>query len=153
MEQPSPDLDIITQVVDSLGALRRPRTRAEGERAAETAIAMLRRDASRSFPDAGVIRKIAENLCKALEPFGELQIPLKGCGDRRSMTAQELRSELDWLAPIDGPSARFDITKYLAAVLADALVNEFSEMLPTGTLGGSVREIAGLSGSRRRGLD
>gem|GEM_PF-5853916 len=45
MEQPSPDLDIITRVVDSLGALRRPRTRAEAERAAETAIAMLRRDA------------------------------------------------------------------------------------------------------------
>jgi hypothetical protein len=71
------------------------RTRAEAERAAETAIAMLRRDASRSFPDAGVIRKIAENLCEALEA---LEIPLKGCGDRRSMTARELQSALDWLA-------------------------------------------------------
>jgi hypothetical protein len=82
---------------------------------------------------------------KALvEPFGDgLQIPLEGC-DQRSLTARELWSALDWLARINGPSARVDRTKYLCAVLADGLVNSLSPKEPTGTVEGPVRHIAGL---------
>jgi hypothetical protein len=67
-------------------------------KAAERAIAMLRRIASEPFPDARAIKKLAkgslddfETLCEALAPFGdEFRIPLQGC-DRLTMTIGEFR--------------------------------------------------------------
>jgi hypothetical protein len=144
MKKP-PDSDIAETIVI---ALRRPlhgsKTQAQAQARAETAIKMLRTEASRPFPDADSIKKLARNLDKAVEPFGDgQQIPLGGC-DRYVMTMRELRSALDWLKHLTGPSVRFDRAKYLSASIAEGLVNEFSKTPPTGKPDGQVSEIAGL---------
>jgi hypothetical protein len=142
MKQHPPDRDIAETIAIALCPLRRSKTQAQAQARAETAIAMLRVDASRPFPDSASIRKIAGNLGKALEPFGDgQQIPLGGC-DRHVMTMREFRSALDWFEHINGPSVRFDGAKYLCAARANGLVNEFSQKPPNS--GNQVREIAGL---------
>jgi hypothetical protein len=144
MKKP-PDSDIAETIATTLCPLRRSKTRAQAQAGAETAIKMLRTEASRPFPDSASIKKIAGNLHKAIEPFGDgQQIPLGGC-DRLVMTMRELRSALDWFEHLTGPSVRFDRAKYLCAVHADGLVNEFSKKPPTGTPPpkGQAREIAG----------
>jgi hypothetical protein len=144
MKQLSDKAGIAEQIGIALCPLRRSKTRAQAPAGAETAIVILRMEASRPFPEAGFIRKTAENLRKALEPFGDgQQIPLGGC-DRHMMMMRDLRSALDWLEHLDGPSSKVDIPKHLAAIQADCLVNEFSQKPPTGTLDGQVSEIAGL---------
>ena len=141
MKQHPPDSDIIELIVARLGPPRRRGAYAE----VEAKIEMLRANAFRPFPDAASIRKIAGNLRKALEPLGDMQIPiwLKGC-EGRPMTLLDVLSALDWCEHLEGPSQRFDRAKYLAALFADSLVNEFSQKPPTGTEGGQVRDIAGL---------
>jgi hypothetical protein len=131
---------IAEQIGIALCPLRRSRTEAQARAGAERAIAMLRMEASRPFPDAASIRKIAGDFRKALEPLGDgQQIPLGGC-DRHVMMMRELRSALDWF--VDGPSSKVDLPKYFAACHANGLVNEFSQKPPN--CGYQVREIAGL---------
>jgi hypothetical protein len=153
--------DTVEHIVRCLGELLPLRSEAAALKAVETAIEILAKEASRPFPEVRAIKKLAkgspddfETLCKVLEPFGnKFQIPLKGC-DRPTMTLGEFRSgrmpfveqrsALHWLAELRGPLPHFGRTKYLAALLAEGLVNEFSEMPPTGTEGEPVRNIAGL---------
>ncbi|PNE10946.1 MAG: hypothetical protein CR217_11585 [Beijerinckiaceae bacterium] len=140
MKRP-PDSDIIEQIVTALAPLRRSKTQAQAQVGAKTAIAMLRMEASRPFPNSDSIKKTTRKLHEALEPFGDgQQIPLNGC-DRHMMTIRELRSALDWFEHLEGPSSKVDVPKHLAAIQADCLVNEFSQKPPTG--GYRVREIAG----------
>jgi hypothetical protein len=141
MKQP-PDSDIIEQIGIALGPPRPGRRPVAA--AIETAIAMLREGASRPFPRLDSIRKATGKLREVLEPFGDgQQIPLGGC-ERPMMTMRDLRSVLDWLDGLDGPSSKVDILKHSVATQADCLVNEFSQKPPTGTVDGQVSEIAGL---------
>jgi hypothetical protein len=125
MKPPPSDTDIVDEIITALGLPLR-RSQAEAHAEIETSIEMLRREASAPFPNAPAVNKLAKSLRQQLEPFGDgLQIPLEGC-DQRSLTARELSSALDWLARINGPSARVGRTKYLCAVLADGLVNRLA---------------------------
>jgi hypothetical protein len=143
MKQPA-DRDIAETIAIALCPLRRFKTQAQAQAGAETAIEMLRMEASQPFPDAASIRKIAKNLHSALESFwfsdGQ-QIPLEDC-DRHVMTMREFLCALDWFEGLDGPSSKVDIPKHFAASHANCLVNEFSQKPPNS--GNQVREIAGL---------
>jgi hypothetical protein len=46
------------------------------------------------------------------------------------MTFDEFRSASNWLANLNGPSPRFDRTKYLAAVLAEYRRNKLPRRIP-----------------------
>jgi hypothetical protein len=157
MKQPPNEAEIAEQIGNVLRPLRHSKTRAQAQARAEMAIEMLRKEASRPFPDAAFIKKAAENLRKAIEPLGDAgQTPTwlegrEGCGlegcegyDGRPMTLQEFRSALDWFEHLDGPSSKVDRPKHLAAVHADSLVNEFSEEPPTATVDGRTSEVASL---------
>ena len=85
----------------ALCPLRRSKTEAQAQAGAETAIKMLRTEASRPFPRPDSIKKATRKLREALEPFGDgQQIPFGGC-DRLVMTMRELRSALDWFEALN----------------------------------------------------
>lgn len=139
MKRPSSrDDDIVEQIVISLGRpLRRPEK--DAKLAVQVAIGMARQV---SLPDAVAIRKLARDLSNALKPF-RFNIPIEGC-ERNVMTMAELKSVLDFLQHIAGPSRKVDLTKRMCAELADGLVNNFSPDPPTGTPNGRYQEVAGL---------
>jgi hypothetical protein len=125
---------IVEQIITELGRpLRQHRSEAEAYAAVERAIKMLGVGYGRPRPDAASIRKHAKNLHKALEPVGDrMPIMLKDC-DRPHMPLQEFRSATDWFESRNGPAPTFDDDKFLAALVAYGLVNEFSQKPPTGT--------------------
>jgi hypothetical protein len=143
MKQLPDKAEIAEQISTALCPLRRSKTRAQAQAGAETAIAMLRMEASMPFPDAASIGKTA-GLREVLEPFGDgQQIPLNGC-DRFVMTMRDFRSALDWFDGLKGPSSKVDLLKHFVANQADCLVNQFSQEPPTATVDGKVSEIASL---------
>jgi hypothetical protein len=138
MKQPA-DGNIIEQIGIALCPLRRSKTQAQAQAGAETAITMLRMEASRPFPRSDSIKKATGKLREALEPLGDAQMPF-WCGDR-PMT---IRDALDWFEGLEGPSSKVDILKRFVATQADCLVNEFSQEPPTATVDGQVSEVASL---------
>jgi len=136
------EAEIVEEIVTTrLNPLRRHRSEAQARVAVGNAIKMIRLVYWRPRPDAGSIRKAAENFKKKLEPLaGGMPIFLKGCG-RTYMTLQEFRSALDWFESADGSSPKFDEPKKTAAIYAYCLVDEFSQKSPSTTFNGQVREI------------
>jgi hypothetical protein len=126
MKQLPDKAGIAETIAIALCPLRRSKTMAQAQARAETAITMLRKQASQPFPDAASVRKAAESLRKAVEPLGDeqqlIQIP-----DGHIMTMRELRFVLDWFEGLKGPSSKVDVLKRFVATQADCIVFEFSE--------------------------
>jgi hypothetical protein len=133
--------EIVEQIIDALGPLRKDRSKGQASAEVERAIKALRVAHEIPRADAGSIAKHAKNLLKALEPGSyAMPVPLKGC-DRKHMSLGELRSALDYLGYSHGRSSRYHNTKYCAAIYAFRLVNNFSQKPPSTTFDGQVRDI------------
>lgn len=93
-----------------------------------TAIEMLREYSDRlcPFPNAVKIALFARCLRESIGPLAEMPLPI--LQDGRTVPMRDLKSILDWLSHLEGPTppADKDKGKDLAAQLGDALANQLS---------------------------
>jgi hypothetical protein len=111
--------EIVEEIVDHLGALSCSRGKALAE--VDRRINLFQRIVEQKLPDAATVRKAARGLSNALALFEDSQpFPLHNC-ERPYVTVREIRQG------IDGPSSKFDQTKWHCANFAYSLIRDLAK--------------------------
>jgi hypothetical protein len=117
--------EIVEEIVDHLGALSCSRGKALAE--VDRRINLFQRIVEQKLPDAATVRKAARDLSNALALFEDSQpFPLHNC-ERPYVTVREIRSACRLLQGIDGPSSKFDQTKWHCANFAYSLIRDLAK--------------------------